>query len=108
MVRAQEAPDPEIGPGTLIRRAGHIAGVMARHGLGDFFGKEAEAGGDRGAVRERAVKFRDALQELGPTFSKLGQILSTRPDLLTRAALPRSPAIAVAIGNPAHRERRDR
>ncbi len=82
MVRAEETHGTEVGPGTLLRRAGHIAAVMARHGLGDFFGKEAEASGVHEAVRERARKFRDALQELGPTFSKLGQILSTRPDLL--------------------------
>ena len=81
MVRAEEPHATEVGPGTLIRRASHIAATMARHGLGDFFGKEAEASGNKEAVRERAKKFRDALQDLGPTFSKLGQILSTRPDL---------------------------
>ena len=33
-------------------------------------------------LRERAKKLREALEELGPTFVKLGQILSRRPDLL--------------------------
>jgi predicted unusual protein kinase regulating ubiquinone biosynthesis (AarF/ABC1/UbiB family) len=32
--------------------------------------------------RARAKRLRSALEELGPTFAKLGQILSTRPDLL--------------------------
>ncbi len=32
--------------------------------------------------RRQAKRLRDALEELGPTFAKLGQILSTRPDLL--------------------------
>jgi ubiquinone biosynthesis protein len=42
-------------------------------------GKEA-ADGD--SLRAAARQFRDALDQLGPTFAKLGQILSTRPDLL--------------------------
>src|SRR4051794_5897023 len=34
------------------------------------------------ATREGAVAFRRALEELGTTFVKLGQLLSSRPDLL--------------------------
>jgi predicted unusual protein kinase regulating ubiquinone biosynthesis (AarF/ABC1/UbiB family) len=34
------------------------------------------------ATREGAVRFREALEELGTTFLKLGQLLSSRPDLL--------------------------
>ena len=38
--------------------------------------------GDRPATREAAVRFRHALEELGTTYIKLGQLLSSRPDLL--------------------------
>lgn len=34
------------------------------------------------ADQPRAVRFRLVLEELGPTFVKIGQILSTRPDLI--------------------------
>ncbi len=35
----------------------------------------------------RAVRLREALEELGPTFVKLGQVLSRRPDLVPRSYL---------------------
>jgi ubiquinone biosynthesis protein len=38
--------------------------------------------GDRPATREGAVEFREALEQLGTTYLKLGQLLSSRPDLL--------------------------
>jgi ubiquinone biosynthesis protein len=38
--------------------------------------------GRRNATREAAQVFRRALEELGTTFIKLGQLLSSRPDLL--------------------------
>src|SRR5438093_113895 len=38
--------------------------------------------GERGRCRGQARHLRSALEELGPTFAKLGQVLSTRPDLL--------------------------
>jgi ubiquinone biosynthesis protein len=78
--RAAKADDAK--PGQLIGRATRIATVMAKHGIKDFLGGDAN---DAEIQRKRARGFRDALQELGPTFSKLGQILSTRPDLLPPA-----------------------
>ncbi len=36
----------------------------------------------RGAQGPRAVRIREALEDLGPVFVKFGQMLSTRPDLL--------------------------
>ena len=36
----------------------------------------------------RAVRLREALEELGPIFVKFGQMLSTRPDLLPEDIAP--------------------
>jgi ubiquinone biosynthesis protein len=63
--------------GGLTGRAGRIAFVLGRHGLRD----RVERGRD-GSTATRARNLRLALEELGPSFAKLGQILSTRPDLL--------------------------
>src|SRR5262245_42596765 len=70
-----------------LGRLREIAGVLARHGFGELLtrtglaslvpGKNAESSEPRLAVRARRV-----LEELGPSFVKLGQLLSTRPDLL--------------------------
>ena len=64
----------------LAARGARIATVFAKHGLKELFGRPDE----EGAVgrKRQAKRMREALEELGPTFCKLGQILSTRPDLL--------------------------
>ena len=71
--------DEDVRP-HLTRRGTRIAAVFAKHGLKELFGRPDE----EGAVgrRRQAKRLRNALEELGPTFAKLGQILSTRPDLL--------------------------
>jgi ubiquinone biosynthesis protein len=70
-----------------LGRLREIAGVLARHGFGELLqrtglgslvsGKRAEDNEPRFAIRVRLV-----LEELGPSFVKLGQLLSTRADLL--------------------------
>lgn len=75
-----------------------ISRILSRHGLGyfiDALGLERWVRTDwefpgRGRPRERerhsrAEHVRLVLEELGPTAVKLGQILSTRPDLLSPA-----------------------
>lgn len=77
----------------LVARWREIASALARHGLGWFL---AEIGSDnlirfergrlghprRDAPYGRAEHWRMALGDLGATFIKLGQMLSTRADLL--------------------------
>jgi len=63
------------------RRALHVTRVARRSGLLRVLG-EVGVVGDRPATRDRAVEFRRALEELGTTYIKLGQLLSSRPDLL--------------------------
>ena len=73
------APVEETEP-HLMARGSKIAAVFAKHGLKELFGRPDEEG-SVGRARQ-AKRMREALEELGPTFCKLGQILSTRPDLL--------------------------
>jgi predicted unusual protein kinase regulating ubiquinone biosynthesis (AarF/ABC1/UbiB family)/nucleotide-binding universal stress UspA family protein len=78
-VRISAAEEAEFTP-RLTARGGHIAAVFAKHGLKELFGRpDAEGAVGR---RRQGKRLRAALEELGPTFAKLGQILSTRPDLL--------------------------
>lgn len=47
--------------------------------------REIGVAGDRPATTEAATEFRQALEELGTTYVKLGQLLSSRPDLMPDA-----------------------
>lgn len=66
----------------LMGRAARIGAVMAKHGMRYLF---ARGGKDEETLRAQARRLREAMEELGPTFAKLGQVLSTRPDLLPPA-----------------------
>jgi len=55
---------------------------VARRSGGRRVLAELGVAGRRDATREGARRFREALEELGTTYIKLGQLLSSRPDLL--------------------------
>jgi ubiquinone biosynthesis protein len=76
-----------------LRRLREISSVVVRHGFGELLDRariwdvlgQREEGARPSAAEARATtarRFRETLADLGPTFIKLGQILSSRPDIL--------------------------
>ena len=76
-----------------LSRLSEIAQVMVRHGFGYFFeahrltdlipGRSSSAGMDTvGPSSARGQHLREVFEELGPSFVKFGQLLSTRPDIV--------------------------
>src|SRR6267378_2313826 len=64
-----------------LKRALYVGRVARRTGLLRVL-RELGVWGNRPATREGAREFRHALEELGTTYIKLGQLLSSRSDLL--------------------------
>ncbi|HET9787602.1 MAG TPA: hypothetical protein VFP47_10735, partial [Pyrinomonadaceae bacterium] len=66
-----------------LNRSRQIAGALLTHGWGFLRNNdETVAGANSRPAAARPAHLRLALEELGTTFIKLGQILSTRADLL--------------------------
>lgn len=83
-----------LSPKHLPRLAATL-GLFTNYGLRDFANRQGLLslegvdldGGDGAADGESATRaraFRERLVDLGPAYIKLGQVLSTRPDLLPR------------------------
>ncbi|WP_182880091.1 ABC1 kinase family protein [Microbispora sp. H10949] len=64
------------------RRYSQITRIAIRHGLGPYLRGRGERLEDRSGKVRLARSLREALEDGGVTFVKLGQILSTRRDLL--------------------------
>jgi ubiquinone biosynthesis protein len=66
-----------------MRRYSQISRIAVRHGLGPYLRGRPLGGGDAAGGRAAvALSLRHALEEAGVTFTKLGQLLSARSDLL--------------------------
>ena len=72
-----------------VNRWGEILTILSKYGLADWVSRFDLAlvkgflknrDGEKLAHLSRETRIRMAIEELGPTFIKLGQILSTRPD----------------------------
>jgi ubiquinone biosynthesis protein len=77
-----------------VQRLKQVSGVLAKHGftdvlvrmnLGKFLPERLAAYAEAQSDVSTAERLRRASEELGPTFVKFGQLLSTRPDLLPEA-----------------------
>lgn len=86
---------PFNGRKSLVRRYRRIADVLLKHGLGFLLERlhltnlvslsirlAHGFSGELPRERNLALRVKSAIEELGPTFIKFGQLLSVRPDIL--------------------------
>jgi ubiquinone biosynthesis protein len=80
----------QAGRSRSLGRLSEIAQVAARHGFGYFIRRNRlgdlipgrNGAGPETPASDRGRRLREMLDELGPTFVKFGQLLSTRPDVV--------------------------
>src|SRR4051812_36535778 len=68
--------------GLSIGRLGEIAQVAVKHGFGYLIDGRRSRSDEDDSPSARGRHLREMLDELGPTFVKFGQVLSTRPDVV--------------------------
>jgi len=67
-------------PQRRISRLSEIGRIATRHGFGYLIDRRRS--NDNTQLADRGRRLREMLDELGPTFVKFGQLLSTRPDVI--------------------------
>ena len=67
-------------PQRTLSRVTEIGRVATRHGFGFLLDRRRSGDGEQ--VGDRGRRLREMFDELGPTFVKFGQLLSTRPDVV--------------------------
>ncbi len=86
---ALEGTQPRVKPRGRTARFNEITNILLRH---DFWGllrammspRAAEEAQRMDREQRPAARLRRILEDLGPTFIKLGQLMATRPDLVPR------------------------
>jgi ubiquinone biosynthesis protein len=82
---------PPADPSGSLRRFSQIGRVLVRHGFGFVFDVRRDRRERKGLQEFLApnfgVRLRRTLDDLGPTFVKFGQLLSTRSDILPEGVL---------------------
>ena len=83
---------PSAGaPAGSLRRFSQISRVLVRHGFGFVFdvrrGRRENKGLQEFLAPNFGARLRRSLDDLGPTFVKFGQVLSTRSDILPEGVL---------------------
>jgi predicted unusual protein kinase regulating ubiquinone biosynthesis (AarF/ABC1/UbiB family) len=68
-------------PWQVVGRSQEVFGSLSRYFMGVWLDKK-RGKTDEATQRKRAIALRDLLTRLGPAFIKIGQAVSTRPDLV--------------------------
>src|SRR5215213_6846624 len=84
-------PESRAARSGNLRRFSQISRVLVRHGFGFVFDVRRDRREKKGQQQLLApnfgVRLRRTLDDLGPTFVKFGQVLSTRSDILPEGVL---------------------